>query len=272
LASCQKQSSNDGSDPAISEQQDTSEVLAVVNGEDITEADVEFMIDRTFSNVDRMFDSAQLREKVLQSLVASKAMRQSMHKTLGSEELTEIKRKSDAYTEELYVKAYLTENATPEPVTTDMVNDYYSRNPEQFGGAEIKSIEILKAKTKLAEKQRESLLSSLPTIKQTKDWQNFAKASELGLSYLRVKVQPGLLDSALEIAAKKLDIGKTSDVIFIKGLPNVIRAIKTETVAPKPLSSVSGSIRKKLAALQLKKAVKKASDEVIKSATVEFKK
>lgn len=271
LAACQKDASESGSHSASSAQTQDLKVLAIVNGESITESDVEFMIKRTFSSIDRMFDSEQLREKVLQSLIASKAMQQSVQKDLSADEQLEIQREIDAYGEELYVKAYLTENTTPEPVTTVMVSDYYQSNPEQFGGGSIKLIELLKAKSQLSEAERESLLASMPVIKKTADWQQYAENNAKILSYLKTKVKPKLLDPSIEIAAKKLRQNEVSNVIFIKGVAHIIRVISIEELAAKPLASVSSSIRKKLAALQLKKAVKKASDEVIKAAKVELK-
>ena len=249
----------------------SSDVLATVNGENITEQDVEFMIGRTFSSSDRLFDSQQFREKVLQSLIASKAMRQSITKELSTDEQQELQQKIVAYSEELYVKEYLTQHATPDPVTTAMVTDYYEKNLEQFGGGELKSIEILKANNKITETEREQLLTALPAIRQAIDWQKYAQSATLRLSYLRSKVQPKLLEPALEIAAKKLSQGDASDIIFIDSIPHIIRVVAIDKIPAKPLSAVSASIRKKLAALQLKKAVKKASEFAIANAKVERK-
>jgi hypothetical protein len=64
-----------------------------------------------------------MQAKVLESLIASKAMQQKMRATLSEGKLADIKNRAMAFEEELYVKEYLTEFATPAPVSSKMVQD-----------------------------------------------------------------------------------------------------------------------------------------------------
>ena len=55
---------------AETEAESLSEVLASVNGESITQDDVDFMISRTFSGSEQLFFNEEMQAKVLDSLIA----------------------------------------------------------------------------------------------------------------------------------------------------------------------------------------------------------
>lgn len=247
-----------------------SPVLAKVNNEEITQADVDFLIERTFSSFQQLNADDQLREKVLQSLVASKAMKQSVIKDLSSDELSAIKRRINAYGEELYVKEYLARNASPVPVSTKMVQDYYDSHLEEFGGGESRVFEMLRTSNTPTEQQRDQILDAVKGIKAEADWSTFAEQNKeaLGLVFQRSTMQPGLLNPSIESALKALKQNEVSNVVLVDGKPHLLRLIEIKERAPESLSSVSANIRKKLSAIQLKKAVKNAADEVVKKAAV----
>jgi hypothetical protein len=251
------------SDPA-------NQVLATVGGEAITQGDVDFMLQRTFANADQLPVDAQVQSKVLQSLVAAKAMKLSIQKDLSDEDLLIIRNKVKTYEEELYFKQYLIKNTKPEPASNQMVTDYYERHPEEFGAKQQRSFELLKTARKPSTEKRDALISQISSIKTDRDWQQLAKDSDLGLVYQRGSALSGLLDKSLEDSLTKLDPGSSSEIIFVEGIPHILRLNKITELPPKPLSSVSAGIRKKLAANQLKKAVKIASEKAVKLADVEF--
>ena len=261
-AADQKELSNEPSSPTLAE----------VNGEAITQADVEFLIERTFSSTDRGLFDQQVQSKVLESLIASKAMKHHVESQLSAEALSVMQRKVKAYEEELFVKEYLIKNAEPQPVSTQMVKDYYESHLEEFGGGESRVFEMLKTSTTPNEQQRDKILEAVSLIKQNANWPAYAKqtSAELGLVFFRSTMQPGLLDAALENALKSLNENKVSDVVFVDGVPHILRVTEVQTRAPESLSSVSAGIRKKLAALQLKKAVKKASEQVVQQANIKM--
>jgi hypothetical protein len=267
LAACN--SSNDDSSASDSTENNltvNSPTLATVNGEPITQADVDFMISRTFSSAEQLFSDEKMHAKVLDSLIASKAMRQSMLASLSAEQLAEIEMKANAYKEELFVKQYLTQNAIPEPVSTQMVSDYYTRYPEEFGGGESRLFEMITTNSKPDETKRNDIVSKANALKSNSEWSNFAQNN--ALSYRQANMQPGLLEPALERAVKSLKVGESSDLIFVKEIPYMVRVLNIEPLPAKPLSEVGVQIRKKLAALQLKKSVKAASQQAISNADV----
>jgi len=114
------------------EQQAQSKALATVNGEAITQDDIDFMITRTFSGSEQLFFNDEMQAKILDSLIR----------------LSDIKNRTKAFEEELFVKEYLTEFATPEPVSSKMVQDYYQQYPEEFGGGESREFEMLATSAK----------------------------------------------------------------------------------------------------------------------------
>jgi hypothetical protein len=270
LVACEQATIELKGEPEVStEQEDQSEVLAKVNGEPITQDDIDFMIQRTFSGSEQLFFNEEMQGKVLESLIASKAMQQKMRATLSEDRLADIKSRTMAFEEELYVKEYLTEFATPEPVSSKMVQDYYQQYPEEFGGGDSIAFEMLATTTKPSADQRDVILAQARVIKDSADWSAFANDNELGLVYKNVVLQSGLLAPELERAVKNTKVGETSDMVLIKGVPHAVRVTSVTTLPAKPLSAVSAQIRKKLAALQLKKSVKAASEAAISEAKVE---
>ena len=70
---------------------------------------------------------------------------------------------------------------------------------------------------------------------------------------------------------KNLKTAETSNLIFIKGNPYVVRIVEDKQVPPRPLNKVSDQIRKALVPVQLKKAVKQASGQVLAKIEVIYK-
>lgn len=271
LAACN--SERDTATPERASQAIPSPTLVTVNGEAITQADVDFMIERTFSGAEQLFVDQQAQSKVVESLIATRAMKQVMLTELPVEELSDIEQKTKAYQEELYVKAYLVEHATPQPVSTAMVENYYKANLQEFGGGEQKSFEMLRAQNQPSESQRDAIFAAFNQAKSSNDWSQFAasNADKLSLNYTQSVMRPGLLDASLETALRGLSKGQISEVLLVKGMPHLVRVSEVQTLPAKPLASVSADIRKKLAAQQLRKAIKKASDDVIQNAEIEYR-
>lgn len=239
------------------------EVLATVNGEPITRADVEFSLKRTFSQLDLMSVDADLQNKVLESLVASRAMKQLAREELTPTELTRIENATKAYEEELYIKEYLQRHAVPEPVTTEMVEKYYRENAREFGAETLRDFELLKAPANLQDSQRDQLLSEVENIRAATNWSSAAKSwgEKWGLQYQQARSKAGLLDKTLEQRLSVLSKNETSEVFYIDGSLHLVRVTNLTQTPPKALAEVSGEIRKRLAPLMLREAVKKVSEE-----------
>lgn len=247
-----------------------SPILATVNGENITVDDLSFAINRTFSQADQMFLNESVEHKVLESLIAAKSMRHEMEKTLDQGSIDEIQMKVNAYEEELYVKSYLGEHISPEPVTSEMVEDYYQNNAELFGGGVVKTVELLTLPVNPGEAERDIFLGAVNAFKGNANWEELAqnKFKGLDLQYKKAKIQPGLFSKEIEAAVVALGEGEVSNVVYTAKTPTILRVLEVLTLPSKPLHEVSAEIRKRLAPLQLKKAVKQASQQAIANAEV----
>lgn len=247
-------------------------ILAQVNDEIITDEDVQFFINKTFSNNSSAIKNKQIKKNILASLIASKAMEIAMKEELSPEQINQIKLKTQHYEEELFIKEYLAQYAIPEPVTSSMISNYYQEHLEQFGQVEMKTVEILQRKSKLNENERDAILTSLVTINATDNWQHFAenKGKHLSLNYVKTKFSPGLFDKKVAEVIETLKVDENAKITFVQGQPFIIRIIAVQTLPAKSLASVSATIRKKLAALQLKKAVKESSKQVMKQVKIVY--
>jgi hypothetical protein len=152
-----------------------------------------------------------------------------------------------------------------------MVQEYYDANPDKFGGATIKVFEQLKAERKLTEAERDSLLSDQATIAANTNWEAYARSNtnKYPLIYQKATATQGLLSPQIDNALQRLSVGTASNPIFVDGIPVVLRVIEEKQAPPKPLHEVSADIRKSLAPLQLRKAVKQATEEVLLEVEVE---
>lgn len=269
LSACEQNSPsiNDADDKSQQSSETTADVLALVNGEEITQDDIDFMIERTFSGAEQLFFDQKMQDKVLESLIAATAMRQQMKASLSEDQLKEIADKTRAYQDELFVKEYLVQHASPVPVSTKQVTQYYKEYPEEFGGGESRLFEMLLGSSELSDEQREQLLTSISSLQSDSNWSLVAKSNN-NLEYKKATLQPGLFSKKIELEVGALSKGEASNTIFIDGRLHVFRVLAINSIAPKPLSGVSAQIRKKLSALQLKKAVKSASEEAVSQANV----
>ncbi|WP_415894908.1 peptidyl-prolyl cis-trans isomerase [Neptuniibacter sp. PT34_22] len=245
------------------------DALVSVNGESITQQDLEFTIRRTFSQAELLYANEEVNQKVLQSLIAGEAMKQKIKQELSEDTLGEIAQKVKAYEQELFIKEYLSHYAQPQPVSVSMVQDYYTKNPDQFGGTTIKQLEILRSSKPLDDELKQSVLQNQPQIETSDDWAQLVQNLP-GDLVLQKTSSAGQLDTRLTQAINTLNKGQVTSAIFIEGNIYFAKVVGETTLPPKPLSEVSGQIRKMLSPQQVRKAVKRASDEVVAEAKIEY--
>lgn len=250
---------------------DTSDVLATVNGTAITQQDLDFTIQRTFSQADLLYSNEEVVKKVLQSLIAGEAMKQKILSELDSEQRAGITSKVKAYEQELYIKEYLSHYAQPQPVTVSMVKDYYQKNPDQFGGIKVKQVEIIRSVSPLSDQDRQSLLLQKQQLEESQDWKTLVTRLSGDIVYERTESSNQLLDKRLNQVIQQLELNRVSTATFIEGNTYFARVVSEKQLPPKPLSEVNHQIRKMLSPQQVRQAVKKASDEVVAQAKIEYR-
>jgi len=250
-------------------------VLARVAGDPITRYELEQTIRSTLgpTAADRLDDAG--RQKVLESLVASRAIARVREAEMTAEEIAAVDKKTQSYREQLLVKQYLATHVSPQPVTGEMVRDYYKAHPEQFGSRHFRKYEMITGQPKLKSAERDNLIALLGQAGANTDWQNWVtELKEKGYPVLfrQGLVTDKVLHPRLEKLMKDLKTGESSNLVFIKGTPYVVRIVEDKKLPPKPLEQVSDQIRKALVPVQLKKSVKLASEQVLAQTEVVYKK
>ncbi|SIP86954.1 hypothetical protein SAMN05878282_1016 [Aquipseudomonas alcaligenes] len=250
-----------------------SATLVTVDESPITRAQLELTIERTLGDSAPLFANEEVERKILDSLVSSRAMALLAERELDASEKQQLDLKAQAYREELLVRHYLQAHATPEPVSTEMVADYYKRHPEEFGGGVEKSFEIITSTAELDERLRSELIALLSGVDVQKgDWPALVeswRAAGRPLEYRQNKLRPEMLDQPLRGLVESTSAGSVAP-LYSNGQLLLVRVTAEQQLPARPLAEVSGAIREKLAPQALKKAVKELSAKAVEQVKVQY--
>ena len=247
-------------------------LLAEVNGVGIHEQDLENVLLDMFGQYQAAMLDAKGRKRALESLVASHALADMSVKKLKPEQLSMIEDKAKRYRENLLINAYVKKTIVPEPVSNEMVENYYNSHLEKFGQKNIRQYELLSTKTVLPAELRDKFLTAFNKINRSNMKNIPGKLNKQGyqLQYHKgvlgeTKLQAKIRDL---ISAQKLNM--PSNITFIEGKAYMVNVYAENTKSAKPLGTVSKDIRKSLAMIQLKKSIKTLSETAVKQATVVY--
>lgn len=266
LSACQEDADKKSS--AIKEK-----TLVTVNGGSITDRDLQVASVRIVGAQRAFILDDNVKKKILESMVMSRVISGQALKEIDKEEQDQIERKTRDYREELLVKSYLRKNVDPQPITQEMVKDYYEKNPELFGAKNIKQFELITTRKKVLGAQREQVLAVLNKARKSTNWKSFAKNTNKGkgvLEYRTGKTSEKLLNTQLQSVMINMKTKDISRPVFIEGKPYIVRISKEKQVKARPLTEVSTKIRRMLAPQQLKNAIKIVSEKLMKDAKVEY--
>lgn len=245
--------------------------LVTVSGTSISEKDLDDASRRLLNKATQEVD-ADTRKHLLDSLVSSRAIALQAEKQLDTETLSSVARKTAAYREELLMQEYIRTHGTVEPVTQEMIADYYAKNLQLFGEQKVKIFELLKAEPQ-EQNAKVFLRQQLEKLSQNPRWpEQAASLSAQGymVSYHSGKAIPEMLDRNIADLVAKTPVGTSSELTESNGTLFLLRVTAEEEQAAKPISEVSSDIRKRLAPQQLKVTLKKLSDDALKAAKVQY--
>jgi hypothetical protein len=194
-------------------------------------------------------------------------------KVMTPEEKAALEKKTAAYREEILVKQYLSTQTVPEPVTQEMVEKYYNAHPEQFGGKTLRTYEMIMSTGDMTQGERDKLMTALGDADGIEDWQEYVdilQSRGYPVAFRQGKAAETLLHPELKQIMSSLQKGDVSNLSFIQGTAYLVKIVKEEKISPRPLREVSAEIRKALVPVQLKKAVKHASTQVLETAEVVY--
>ncbi len=248
-------------------------ILAKVNGSAISQFDLEQNIRTALGERALLQIDADGRRKMLESLVAGRAVALQQEQNLTAEDKAVLDKKVQAYREQLLVKRYMAQKVPPQPVTPEMIAAYYQKHPERFGARTVRHYELIQSSQPLNAGERDKLMALLKDPGSQKDWRGWvAKLSRKGypLTYRAGQTSAELLHPQLYQIVQAMKKSDPPQFGFIKDVAYVIRINKETRLPPRPLDEVSVQIRKALAPVQLRAAIKQASAQVLKAAKVEY--
>lgn len=247
--------------------------LAKVNNTVISQGELDLAVQEMLESNSALsvLSEQPLRDKLLQSLINSRAMALLAEQELSTAQRQLIELKTRAYREKLLVNHYLQQQAVAEKVSTAMIQQYYNKHPQEFSGGVYKTFELLSTTVKLNDDQRRSLLVELAKLTPADNWQQVArqlKQQGYPLKYQQSTINVALLDEPIKTLVMQTAVNQQSPVKMHEQRLLRVNVIAEKKHPAKPLAQVSGEIRKKLSALQLKQAVKKTSEQALTQVNV----
>lgn len=252
------------SDKQISETPAESNVVAVVDGVGISVSDLHTASLRSLRK-DYSELSEEVQGRLLESVISTMAMSQTAQSQASLEQKELIDTSVSAYRDELWVREYLKENASPQPVSSEQIEEYYNTHPEYFGGGSV--VEYTHINCQYSEKVKVKDCTKLLAGNNTEKWFEAAKEHQ---SITVFKASSNSLIEKNELSQLILST-KEQEFSGFKNTPTHLHrvfVIKVRELPPKPLVTVQKNIRERLAPLQLKRAIKAASEQATKRVTI----
>lgn len=248
-------------------------VLATVAGTEITAWDLEQGIARTLSADAASQLDARARRAILESLVSSRAIALAREGELTPEQKESLEREVAVYREQLLVRQYLAAHGQTESISDARIREYYESHRASFGGAAVRTYEMLFTTRSVTDAERAALLARLAAA-QGADLR--VLATELAAAGLPVAHRAGespgsALHERLVQALSALSPNQTSPVTFIDERAFVLRNTGEQRRPPRPLAEVSAEIRQILAPTQLRDSIEAVQRRVLSRTSVEYR-
>ncbi|KAF0810010.1 hypothetical protein A167_01311 [Alcanivorax sp. S71-1-4] len=249
------------------------EVLATVNGAPVYDYELSLARERTLGEQGMLLADASTDRKVLESLVAGRAMALLAEQDMSEQERTALAHQVAAWREEQLVKRYLSEHVVPVPVPQHSVNEYYQRHPELFGGGTRYRYEQLSVATGQDTALRDKAVRWLGQTVGQNDWQalaNTGRAEGLPVNFRQGTAAESLGSETLRARLKAMQPGEVSAVSLEAGEASLLKLVVVEMVPPRPLSEVSDDIRLRLAPMQLRQGIREVMDQATAQADIQY--
>lgn len=271
LLSCEK--SQDAAEKGPSAPS-VSPVRAWVNQTSVTQGQLDYALERITGGAIVPLDNA-VHKKVLDSVISSRAMAILAEQEMTATDKEHLELQVQAYREELLTKAYINQHATPEPVTSDMVEQYYFDHLDEFGGKEVKSFEYITSVGALDDDVRKALLQRLENLMRdpkTDLQKAVASLRQDGyvVKYKAAEMSTELVQEPIKGLLQQTKSSEFSPILDQADQIVLVRVKSSKTMDAKALSEVAADIRKKLAPLQLKKSIKDLVDRAKQQVEIKY--
>ncbi len=236
--------------------------LARVGTEFIYPSELEYQFNKLFSSTAVMADEKVVKQRLKESLVLTKQMAQKAILGMSGHQKQQLDLQVSQYRDEILAKRYINDFLTVEVPTPQEVADYYNKNLHKFGGeTHVSMVEFVFDKTCAMDISTQVNYTSEKAVINMLD-----KANCLYKVQLKEKA---LTDVS---AISRSDSFKEGRFLFLPSAKNLTAVfVKSISKHPaKPLSEVVPVIRKMLAPIYLKKALKKERLAPSQEMEVEF--
>lgn len=227
------------------------DILAVVNGEPVTEGDLKYSLQIAHRKEDLSSAGTLNLSQFIQKLVDDRLIIQEAYR-MGMEEYPEVQQALQAYIlRESVVRLYSDEITMKVTVTDEDIISYYKKNFEQF------SLGIIEVDSEdNAQVIVEQLKKGVDFKELTQKYSTYRFQKDGG----EVVLKRNSLSAPIEKAVSILKPGETSDVIKIQNKYYIIKLINKEEAPMEELKNVRASIEKAIR----KQKEKERGDEYLK--------
>lgn len=249
-------------------------VLATVGGSAIHRSQMDVMLGRLTPDARDQADT-QLEATLLQGMVRTRALAVVAEQQLSAIEKRQLEARVNTYRDELLVQSYIQKNIAPQPVTAEMVKQYYLDHQAEYTLPGKVSFEVISTTMNtLDDAVLEQVLEALSEAKTIDDWKPYAvrlEQKKLPLAYRSATMVPASISNELRTHIARLQTGEVSDVVYADTI-YIAKVTKREPDSVKPMHEVSVDIRKKLAPQKLKQALTQHIDQAMQDLNVEYTK
>ena len=249
-------------------------MLAKVGDSSIRQSQLEVMLDRLSPEL-REQKNEQLEKTILQGLVRTRALAGVAETQLSEAEKKLLDAKVLSFRDELLAQSYVRKNITPQPVTAEMVGQYYRAHQDEYATAGKVNFEyMVTVSEKLDDDSMSQVLGAFSKAKNIDDWKLYVKELKqinIPVEYQSANMIPVSISKVLRTHIDKLEAGEVSDLSYGDYI-YVARLIKREPDMVKPLHEVSSNIRIKLAPQKLKQVLSQHVDKALQDINVEYMK
>jgi hypothetical protein len=241
------------------------QALAWVGGDAIRRAELDFALSRIDGAAAkaRAQDDGDLEGRMLESLIQARALATLAERELAPSALARLELQVRAYREELLVQAYLADHASPEPLPTQQIEDYYRDNPESFGGGRELSFELVQAPVPRDDAERDRLITALAGLDAVADWADWVQTDESSrFEYRAAVARPELLERPLRDLLEATPAGAVSPIGSGERLLRA-RVIALREIPARPLAEVAPEIERRLAPLTLRETIREVAERAV---------
>jgi hypothetical protein len=249
------------------------EIVARVNGKDITRYDVELQGKHSLGQLSVGSIERVAYPKLVEATIQTRAIALAAEKELTPTERQALEKEVAAHREQLLVRRYLKRHSPPKPVTPEMALDYYKQHPERFGASKQKTYQLIGTTRALAGSERAALLRDLEGAAAQSDWKLWAESlAKRGhaVAYSEATAGDRLLHPKLRELLSGLKPGQVAAPAFIQGRAYLARVGGEAEQPPRPFDEVREDIERLLGPSQVSAAVERVAREVMKATRVEL--